>query len=296
MNRPLSMTGFGRGESSGCGKNWTIELRSVNHRYLDIKIRIPRQYSFLEEKVKVEVSKFYARGHLDIFFDIAEEGTAGGRLKVDIPLAREYYNCLYALQEELPLEGKPDLNMLAGLRDLITPANDDIFDKNDEIWTAVKPALFAALTESTQMRVKEGQALKKDLFDRMLKFKETVKKVEHAVPDLIKKREESLNQRLETLLKGVDIDPARLSQEAAILVDKTDISEEIVRLFSHIEQFNKFLSLDEPIGRRMDFLLQEFLRELNTIASKINDAEMSYIIVDLKNELEKFREQIQNLE
>jgi len=291
------MTGFGRGEAIGRGKKWTVEVRSVNHRFLDVKVRMPRFYTFLEERMKKKVARFYSRGHIDVSMDVAVVGDDGGRLKIDLALAREYYRGLRAIRKELQLWQEPDLNMLAAFRDVILPAEEGSPVANiDEIWLAAGDALESALDEATAMRAEEGLAMKQDLLERLQRFDHMVGELEGLIPDIVSKRELTLKERLASLLAGVDMDPIRLAQEVAILVDKSDVSEELVRLRSHIRQCNGFLDLDEPIGRRLDFLLQEFLRELNTIAAKISDAEAAYLIVDLKNEHEKMREQTQNIE
>jgi uncharacterized protein (TIGR00255 family) len=297
MQKPLSMTGFGRGEAVGNGKKWIAEVRSVNHRFLDVKVRIPHFYSFLEDRIKKTAAAFHSRGHLDIFIDVVDEGAESGRLKIDLALAREYYKGLQSIRDDLNLQQEPDLNMLASFRDIIVPADEELgLTKADEIWPTASAALEMALAEAAEMRAKEGQALKEDLLKRMQAFGQVIEELEKRLPDIVKKREATLKERLDKLLAGVDMDPLRLAQEAAIIVDKSDVSEELVRLRSHIQQFGSFLKLDEPIGRRIDFLLQEFLRELNTLSAKINDVEAAYLVVGLKNEHEKMREQVQNLE
>jgi uncharacterized protein (TIGR00255 family) len=297
MERPLSMTGFGRGENIGNGKKWTAEIRSVNHRFLDIRVRLPRQYMLFEERIKKAAAAYYSRGHIDIFLDVVEEEGESGRLRIDLPLAREYHNCLRRIKEDLQLQGEPDLQMLASFKDVIVPGQDeDIAAQDAMIWPVAEEALEAALKNAAHMRSQEGRALKQDLEERLTCFVNVVNRLEASLPEIAGKKESSLKERLENLLAGVDLDPQRLAQEVAIIVDKSDVTEELVRLRSHMQQFESFLSLAEPIGRRIDFLVQEFLRELNTIASKINDAEVAHMIVDLKTELEKMREQVQNLE
>jgi len=297
MKRPLSMTGFGRGECTGGGRKWTVELRSVNHRYLDIKIRISKKYLVLEERIKKEAASYHARGHIDLCFDVVEESSEGGRLKMDLPLAREYHKCLKILQQEFCPDDGPDLATLTSYRDIITPA-DEVIDPEtiNEIWLVAKSALISALRSAAEMRENEGMALKKDLLQRVENFGHTINRIEAYLPGMTGKKEAALKERLNSLLQDFDVDPWRLAQEVAVMVDKLDVSEELVRLRSHMKQFESFLELDEPVGRRIDFLLQEFLREINTIASKINDAETAHLIVDLKSELEKMREQGQNLE
>ena len=218
-------------------------------------------------------------------------------MKTDLPLAREYLSCLKEIMAELSIPGEPDLALLASYRDIISPLDDEAgAEMLEEFWPAFSEALVGALNECLKMRQSEGDTLRKDLSARLISLQKKIDLIEQSLPQIIKMRENSLKERLDILLSGVDIDPLRLAQEVAILVDKTDVSEEIVRLRSHVEQFEGFLELDEPVGRRLDFLLQEFLREVNTIASKISNAETAHMTVGIKNDLEKIREQVQNLE
>lgn len=294
MKSPISMTSFGRGEYAGNGRTWVSEIRSVNHRFLDIKIKMPQKYSPLEDKIRKEVSTYYSRGHVNVFITLAETSTTNVHMLPNLQLARDYYKCLLTVQKELSLKDPPDLSILASFRDIITPL--EIEENLDDIWPDIRESLHAALENSLQMRENEGESIKKDLLGRIRHFENKVREIEENIPALLKKREASLKERLDKLLQNVDIDPMRLAQEVAVMVDKTDVTEEIVRLHSHINQYKLFLESVEPVGRRLDFLLQEFLREINTLASKINDASTAHQTVDLKNELEKMREQVQNLE
>ena len=297
MGKILSMTGFGRGEASGNGRSWTVELRAVNHRYSDIIIKMPRQYSVLEDKIKKEAIKYHTRGRVDIYISVTDQQTDANRLKADIGLARQYYNCLKEIGQELSVAGEPDLSILATFRDIVVPVEDEAgAEIVEKLWLDVRGAVIAALDDCLGMRQNEGEVLLKDLQSRMEVFEQTVNDIENSIPEILEKRQQALKERLDNLLSGVDIDPIRLAQEIAIMADKSDVSEEIVRLRSHISQFHGFLELEEPVGRRLDFLIQEFLREVNTIASKINNADTAHLIVGLKNELEKIREQIQNIE
>jgi len=297
MGKPLSMTGFGRGESSSQDCSWIVEVRTVNHRYLDIGVKLPRQFLGWEDRIKKEISAYHIRGRIDAYVTFNNEGIAASRLKADLQLAREYQTCLQEIAKELALPGEPDLALLASFRDIITPLDDEAGDDFLEgLWPSLRDALAAALDECQKMRQSEGESLQKDLQERLESFQQKIEAIEQSLPAIMKTREAALKERLDILLSGVDIDPMRLAQEVAILVDKSDVSEEIVRLRSHVEQFAGFLSLDEPVGRRLDFLLQEFLREVNTIASKISNAETAHMTVGMKNDLEKIREQVQNLE
>ncbi|HIJ78006.1 MAG: YicC family protein [Desulfobulbaceae bacterium] len=294
MIRPLSMTSYGCGDSASGPKSWTAEIRSVNHRFLDVKVKIPRKYSGLEERIKKEIATQFSRGHVDVTITPGSESVDSMRLVVNMPLARDYHQCLESISRELGLADRPSLAMIKDFREVITA--NEVEEDLDAIWPSIREALANALNNGLVMREQEGAALKKDLADRLQNFAATVAEIEKTVPDLVRMKEEKLKERLDKLLAGLDIDPMRLVQEVAILTDKSDITEELVRLKSHIDQFAHFLDSDEPIGRRLDFLLQEFLREINTFASKINNASMAHQSVDLKNEVEKLREQIQNLE
>ena len=297
MGKLLSMTGFGRGEASGDGRSWIVELRSVNHRYSDIIIKMSRQYTVLEDRIRKEVVKFHTRGRVDVYISVIDEQIDTNRLQADVGLAREYYNCLQEIGRQLSVVGEPDLAMLATFRDIITPVDDESGSEIvEQIWPDVKRAVTLALDNCLAMRQSEGEALENDLKSRMAVFEKTVGDIENSIPVILEKRQQALKERLDNLLSGVDIDPMRLAQEVAVMADKSDVTEEIVRLRSHISQFYSFLKLAEPVGRRLDFLIQEFLREVNTIASKINNADTAHLIVGLKNELEKIREQVQNIE
>jgi uncharacterized protein (TIGR00255 family) len=289
------MTSFGRGEYTANSRTWIAEVRSVNHRFCDIKIRLPRKYGALEERIKREISSFYNRGHVDVNLSYSGEEEGAVLLKTDLAFARQYQSCLQELNEKLGLNSPPDLAMIAGYRDIISSESQE--EDLDEIWSSgIQQALKSALEACTKMRQTEGGNLKEDLMSRLSTITEAAAKIEKLVPQLITEKKSTLEERLNSLLNGVEIDQARLAQEVAIMVDKADVTEELVRLQSHISQFANFLDLDEPTGRRLDFLLQEFLREINTLASKITNTKVAYLSVEIKNELEKMREQVQNLE
>lgn len=297
MTSPVSMTGFGRGAAGTDESSWTVELRSVNHRYLDISVKLPRKFLGWDERIKKEIGAVHSRGRVDIFISFNDESLESTKLKVDLGLAKEYMLCLNRVADELAIDGKPDLAMLAANRDIITPGEDE-FDAEslEENWATLRKAISDSLNECLKMRQSEGETLKTDLLERMSIFQEKISGIEQSLPMIIDRKEKNLQERLDNLLNGMDIDPMRLAQEVAILVDKSDVTEELVRLRSHVEQFHGFLNINEPVGRRLDFLVQEFLREVNTIASKINHAETAHLIVGMKNDLEKIREQVQNLE
>jgi uncharacterized protein (TIGR00255 family) len=293
MKRPLSMTAFGRGEA-GVNRHWTVELRSVNHRFCDIKVKLPREYGVLEDKIKKEIGTVFSRGHIEVLVTVSASDVVGAQAQVNLPLANQYMACLKQLQSTFNLHDRPTLAMLAAYKDVISEQKCE--EDLDSVWAEIREALVLALTACLQMRFDEGLILKNDLLVRLHSFEATVTSIACAIPGLVGKREATLKERLAALLSGGEVDPIRLTQEVVILADRYDVTEELVRLKSHIQQFRAFMELDEPVGRRLDFLLQEFLREINTLSSKINDTEVIHKTVDLKNEIEKIREQAQNLE
>ena len=293
MKRPLSMTGYGRGEAAGA-KSWTVEVRSVNHKFLDLSIKIPRKYLGLEDRIKKEIGAYYSRGHVDVYVNPGAEAGDAIRLAANLPLARNYYQCLETIRQELSLPDAPTLAMIQNYKEIIVAHEEE--EDLEAVWPQVSEALNQALTMAQGMREQEGETLKAELDQRLQEFAKTVEGIAQDVPAIVQRRTEKLKERLAVLLQGVDLDPLRLAQEVAMMADKADVTEEVVRLRSHISQFSGFLAADEPVGRRLDFLLQEFLREINTLASKISDAPTAHLTVELKTEVEKLREQIQNIE
>ncbi len=294
MKRPFSMTAFGRGTAGATNRQWTVELRSVNHRFCDVKVKLPREYALLEDRIKKEISSAFARGHIELMITVQDTGADKAQARVNLELAGQYLACLEQLKSAFNLEGRPSLAMLAALPDVIS--EQEVEENLDTVWAEIKEALGLAITACLAMRADEGHILKSDLLTRLHGFETTVEFIGSAIPGLVAKREATLKERLALLLQGVEMDPIRLAQEVAIMADRYDVTEELVRLKSHIQQFKAFMELNEPVGRRLDFLLQEFLREINTLASKVNDTEVTHRTVDLKNEVEKIREQVQNLE
>ena len=289
-----SMTGFGRGEISSAGRVWTAEVRCVNNRYLDLKMKLPRGYTPLEERIRRKVGKICQRGRIELFVSVSGDFSDLQEVKVHLALASGYRNALQILAEEfsLPLAITPQL--LASFPEVLLREQKE--EDLEGVWPMVEKALEEALLQCDTMRRQEGDALTADLGSRLHYFSATIDTIEKSIPELLEQRRVTLNERLEKLLGNVQLDPARLVQEVAIMADKTDVTEEIVRLRCHIKQFNLFLSEEGGVGRKLDFLIQEFLREVNTLASKINDAMLAHLTVDLKSELEKMREQVQNIE
>lgn len=289
-----SMTGFGRGEGESNGRLWTAEIRCVNNRFLDIKIKLPKGYTFLEEPIRKRIAENHQRGRVDVVINVQGDFSDLQRISFNSTLASAYQDALAELAKSLQLPVDTALSQLAAYPDvLVREQQDEDFEK---VWQTVDVALCQALENCDNMRRVEGGSLYADLQERLSLFITNLEKIENLIPELIDKRQKTLQERLARLLGGVELDPVRLSQEVAVMADKTDVTEEIVRLKSHIVQFRKTLNEENAIGRKLDFLIQEFLREVNTLASKINDAETAHLSVDLKSELEKIREQVQNIE
>lgn len=292
--RPRSMTGFGRGEVTAGGRVWVAEVRTVNHRYMDQRIVMPRQFSVLEDRVRKIIASNHDRGRVDVILQMQGDTEVGPKLTVNADLARQYHSCLMRLKAELNINSQVELSDLLSLREIISQSDESPdFDRE---WKVLCGALDIAINECCKMREQEGRALKEELLDRLESFAYCLDTLEQRMPEITNARHRELKERLGRLLEGVEVDPVRLAQEVAILADKSDVTEEMVRLRSHIAQFLAFLETREPVGRRLDFLLQEFLREVNTMASKIASAEVAHMMVELKNEIEKLREQVQNIE
>lgn len=289
-----SMTGFGRGELETDGRVWTAEVRCVNNRYLDLKMKLPRGYALLEEKIRKKVSETYLRGRVDIFLSVSGDFSDLQEVKVNLPLAEGYINALQLLSGQFGLKEVITTQMVASYPDVMVREQKD--DDLIAAWGIVEKVIDAALENCDTMRTQEGKILAADLMTRLSFFENTIDTIEKSIPELLEQRLKNLQERLEKLLANVQLDPTRLVQEVAVMADKTDVTEEIVRLRCHIGQFKLFLGEESGIGRKLDFLIQEFLREVNTLASKINDAAVAHLTVDLKSELEKMREQVQNIE
>jgi uncharacterized protein (TIGR00255 family) len=288
------MTGYGRAEVERQGRIWTIELRSVNNRFLDTKIKLPRDYNVLEDAIRKIVGEYHQRGRVDLNLSVSGDFSDLVEVRVDDKLGRTYKQALEKLAAGLAIDPQIDLRLIASLPDVLTrqQQTEDV----DELWLLLENGVRSALQRCEEMRLQEGGALTTDLAERLRFFTAVLGEIEQHIPELVRVREKQLQERLEKLLGTIELDPMRLAQEVALLADKTDVTEELVRLKSHIAQFNALLQSAEPVGRKLDFLIQEFLREVNTVASKINDAGIAHKTVALKSELEKMREQVQNIE
>jgi uncharacterized protein (TIGR00255 family) len=289
-----SMTGFGRAEGETTLGRVVVESRSVNHRYCDINTKLPKRLSFFENRIKEIIRSQVSRGRIDVSLRLDTVGEEKVQLSVDLELAQQYYRVFQDLREKLQLKDEVTLNLLAGAKDLIT-AKEESGDI-EPYWQEILPILKQSFKNMDDMKRLEGESLTKDLQQRLEHIAQQLQIIKQQFPSHLKANLSRLHERLRSLLEGMEIDPSRFQQEIAFLAERTDITEEIVRAESHLAQFSSLLEGNEPVGRKMDFLLQEIHREVNTVSSKANDAEISQRVVEMKSELEKIREQVQNIE
>ncbi|WP_411676806.1 YicC/YloC family endoribonuclease [Caproicibacter sp.] len=289
-----SMTGFGRSEKIVGGRDIAVEIRSVNHRYFDYSSRISRGYGFLDAKLKSFLQVRVARGKIDLYVSVETLESADAEVLVNHSLASGYIAALRDLQKRYGLRDDLSVMTVARYADLFTvhQAPED----EEEIWAAVRGVAEEAFQSFSAMRQAEGSHLKDDFLNRTKTVLELVGQVEERSPKTVTEYREKLLQRLHEMLTDVNIDEQRILTEAAVYADKVSVAEETVRLRSHISQFHSMLESGEAIGRRLDFLVQEMNREANTIGSKCVDAEIAHLVVDMKAEIEKIREQVQNVE
>jgi uncharacterized protein (TIGR00255 family) len=289
-----SMTGFGRAEGATTLGKVVVESRSVNHRYCDINIKLPKRLSLFENRVKEIVRSQVSRGRIDVSLRLDGVGEERVQLSVDLDLAEQYYRVLRDLKERLQLKDEVTLALLAGAKDLIT-AKEESGDI-EPYWQEVLPILKQSFKNMDDMKRLEGESLTKDLQQRLEQIAQQLQIIKQQFPSRLKATFTRLHDRLRSLLEGMETDPLRFQQEVGFLAERMDITEEIVRGESHLAQFGTLLGGNEPVGRKMDFLLQEINREINTVSAKANDAEISQNVVEIKSELEKIREQVQNIE
>ncbi|NLY67789.1 MAG: YicC family protein [Tissierellia bacterium] len=290
-----SMTGFGRGEFSNGTYAFNIEIKTVNHRYNDIIVRMPKHLNYLEEKIKRLIKKNISRGRVEIYVNMEYVTESPVEVHVDTSLAKSYKAALENLLSELGIEDKIGLEDVLTLEDIVKTERKEIDE--DIIWECLSKALSIALENVMNMRKEEGSVLKEDIQCQLEKIESMLSKIEERAPFIVEEYRDKLRERIRELLdEEQGLDEERLNYEVVLFADKSDINEEIVRFKSHIRQFYKSMESKEPIGRKLDFLVQEMNREINTIGSKANDLIITNCVVDIKSELEKVREQIQNIE
>lgn len=290
-----SMTGYSKSQITYNQKDIIVELRSVNHKGFEYSCRVPRTFAFLEDKIKNYIQKEITRGKVDVYVSVDLSSVDSVSINLNIPMLNGYLDMLYKIRDEYGL--KDDISVMTVAR------NNDIFDTKrieqdqDEIWEGVKECLDISLKSFIDMRIKEGQNLKNDLLERKIKVLSALKEIEDRVPQIEKEYKVRLETKIKELLgDNTKIDENRILTEVAIFAEKINVTEEIVRLKSHMDQFEQMLNSEEAIGRKMNFLAQEMNREANTIVSKTGDISIVKIIVDIKSEIEIIREQIQNIE
>ena len=287
------MTGFGAGRGSVNGEDVDVEVRSVNHKYCEVKVRLPRELGALEHEVVRAVKERLARGGVDV----AVRRTASGSLvapRVDIGLAESYARAFADVQARLGLPGSVTLADVIAAEGVVRlderPVDVEI------VGEALRRALAAALAQLVSMRSREGEALARDLVARLDELERLIGRVAELAPQSVEQYRARLSERVAELSRGLPVDPGRLAQEVAVFADRTDVAEEITRLRSHLAQVRALLAVSEPAGRKLDFLVQEMHREVNTIGSKSQNADIAGVVVALKAEIERMREQVQNVE
>ena len=289
------MTGFSRHENQNENLTCKVEIRSVNNRFIDINTRLPKSLTPLELPLKKMVKSKCARGSFDISIAIEKNGDSEANLEVapNLPLATEYLNAFKNIQEGLGLKGEIDINTILSQRDVVKPELKKVEDSSEEI---VLQTVDKTLTDLVKMREEEGKNLEKDILNQISTIKALGKLISTKQSITVQEFQDKLKEKIQTLTIGIEIDPARIAQESALLADRCDVTEELVRLESHLDQFNKLVASHEPQGRKLEFLTQEINREVNTMGSKTIDLEVSKAVIEMKSCLEKIREQLANIE
>lgn len=289
-----SMTGYGSSRQIIDNREISVEIRSVNHRYFELNCRTPREMGFLEEKIKGAVKSGVFRGKIDVFVAVGADENEQATVTVNHSLATGYVNALKEIAQRYDVQDDISVSAVARYNDIfkvIKPEADE-----EKIWSAVSTVLNDALDKFIKMRSAEGEKLYEDINGRCRTILQLVSKVEERSPQTVAEYRKKLTERMNEVLSTATVDEQRIITEAAIFADKVAVDEETVRLRSHFDQFEKVLNSDGSVGRKIDFLLQEMNREANTIGSKVQDADLAHIVVEIKAELEKIREQIQNVE
>lgn len=289
-----SMTGFGRAEATVSGKLITVELKSVNHRYFEFNCRTSRGYAFLEEKLKSYLSTRVSRGKIDMFVSITSVEDSDVEVVVNHSLASAYTKAFTELADTYKVENDLTASVLSRIPDVLTVHK--VQEDESEIYNIVLPVVSQAVDKFVAMREVEGQRLSDDVMSRAKSILDIVSLIEARSPETVKEYEKRLYDRISELLESATVDEQRILTEAAVFADKVAVAEETVRLRSHFDQMESIMRSNEAVGRKLDFIMQEMNREANTIGSKVTDAELAHRVVDIKAELEKIREQIQNIE
>ncbi|PKN50613.1 MAG: YicC family protein [Deltaproteobacteria bacterium HGW-Deltaproteobacteria-13] len=289
-----SMTGYGRVETICQGKSIVVEAKSVNHRFLEIFLRTPSALSPLEMEYKKKITERFKRGRIEVFIRFEGEGADISKVNLNMEIARDYFDILSRLKQEFNLEAPISLKTLTGFRDIFTPPTET--QLSPDFLSQVEKTFLESLAILAGMRQEEGLALFQDMQMRLKGITEILGNIKLRAPQVVSEYQKRLSERIKELTEGFALDDARLAQEVAIMAERTDITEEIVRMHSHIGQFETLLQSEGTEGKKIDFLLQEMNREINTIGSKVGDVEITRQVIEVKSELSKLREQAQNIE
>lgn len=289
-----SMTGYGAAEEILNGRNIRVEIKSVNHRYFEFSAKVPRSFGFLEERMKRLLSDNISRGKVDVGVFIQTVDGITEEISINKEVVKSYVEALRSVKDEFDLADDLTLSAVAKFPDAFTVVKADTDE--EELWADVKAVAEKAVAAFVAMREAEGEKMKADVLEKAAFIEEKVAFVEKRSPETVKEYRERLYAKMREVLENSQIDDARIVQEAAIYSDKVAVDEETVRLRSHLSQLRKIVDMSEPVGRKLDFLIQEVNRETNTIGSKCSDVEIAQVVVDIKSEIEKIREQIQNIE
>lgn len=290
---PRSMTGFGRAKFEKDGREYQIEIKSVNYKYNDVSVKLPRSISYLEEKIKSAVSKNIARGKVDVFVTFANNSAVGKNIKINKEIAKIYIEELRALAEETGVEANFRAIDISKMPDVLEIKNED---DEELIMSEIQTPLDEAIANFISMKETEGNKISEDLSTRIKRISEKVEEISSCSTGLIDEYIVKLEARIKEMLKVDVVDETRLAQEVVIYADKTSIQEELTRLRSHIGQFKEILQANSVVGKKLDFIIQEMNRETNTIGSKSGSLDITNLVIDIKTELEDIREQVQNLE
>ena len=290
---PKSMTGFGRSEKVIDGFTVNVQVRCVNHRYMDCSVRIPRCYNFLEEKIRQKVAEYISRGKIEVGITIREQDGDDRVISLNHALAQNYINVLRELSS-LGIEDDIKVSTVARNSDIFNVEYKEVDE--DKMFSIINEVLSDALEDFNRMRTQEGARLEKSIFEHLDTISAELEKIETRSPETVREYREKLEERIKELLSGAAVDENRIITETAIFADKVAVDEETVRLRSHLKAFKSNLNTDKPIGKKLDFIIQEMNRETNTIGSKASDIEIAALVVEIKSAIEKIREQIQNIE
>ncbi|MCH5199971.1 MAG: YicC family protein [Oscillospiraceae bacterium] len=288
------MTGFGRERAIIGGKEYLIEIRSVNSRYSEFNVKLPRLYTYLEEKLKTLLKNEISRGKTEVYLSVTDVEDKSTSVTVNLPVVRNYLDEMRKCGNIVGLLDDLKLSDVFRMTDAFTVVRTETDE--EEIWQAVKTVAESALAKFTEMREKEGEKLRTDILDKLSNIEQMTEEIEEISPETSKAYRQKLYDKLKELLEGAQPDEQRVLTEAAVFAEKIAVDEETVRLHSHFKQFREMVNDREPVGRKLDFLVQELNREANTIGSKAQDLRITKLVIDIKSEIEKIREQIQNIE